>query len=613
MKEIILFEEKLMTPSTQVQKEAYKMLVESKELKAAIYEKYAPIIKHAVNKNSAKSLYDCLKSLIDQLFIPKPNEDWDILDLSKMKGDKLTSLSDEFFEFPLIQNIWQLDASNHEINSISKNIEKLKKLKRVVIANNQLKELPENILKLESLEELVLANNQLNSLSEEIAQCTKLEYLNLRYNEFTEIPNVVYKIPSLTGLNLSGNRKVEYASEIIAQLKNLRELDISNCAIKKLPDSFWEKQSLMYLNFANSSIEEIPDAIFNLPQLKSLDLTGAVLSDERKYDLAVKLGDIVKGVNPKKEPFLSMKAKKASVGKSPLDNEAYLFELKMINGTTKEKNEVKKMVKESKELAEKLRARYDFILKQLPKNVTDKRLPIVLGQILSGVELDETESYWKTLDLSGVKETITQLDESFFEDECIAKLETLKLDDHRIQQVSEKIAECKNLKSLSLYGNKLEQLPKGLEHATSLKYLNLHENLLDDLPKELLNLTNIEEINIGGNKKMTTFPAVILEMKQLKKIELAFNEEIKALPTAINKLENLEYLSCYMSGVADIPDELWELKRLRYVDLEESEVENLSNEVKKCTSLERLVLTQTPIPEARKKALENLLSCKVYY
>ncbi|GMQ63830.1 leucine-rich repeat domain-containing protein [Vallitalea maricola] len=112
---------------------------------------------------------------------------------------------------------------------------------------------------------------------------------------------------------------------------------------------------------------------------------------------------------------------------------------------------------------------------------------------------------------------------------------------------------------------------------------------------------------------MTSFPAVILEMKQLKKVELAFNEEIKALPKAINKLENLEYLSCYMSGVTDIPDELWELKRLRYVDLGESEVEYLSDEVKKSTSLERLVLSMTPIPEARKKELEDLLNCKVYY
>ncbi|GMQ63831.1 leucine-rich repeat domain-containing protein [Vallitalea maricola] len=116
----------------------------------------------------------------------------------------------------------------------------------------------------------------------------KLTYLNFRYNEFTEIPNVIYKILSLIGLNLSGNRKVESVSETIAQLKNLRELDISNCAIKKLPDSFWEIKSLMYLNFANSSIEEIPDAIFYLPKLKSLDLTGTTLSDERKYDLAVK-------------------------------------------------------------------------------------------------------------------------------------------------------------------------------------------------------------------------------------------------------------------------------------------------------------------------------------
>lgn len=612
-KEITLFEEKLMTPSIPIQKEAYKMLVDKKELKEAVYEKYVPIIGQAVDKKSAKPIYDCLKSIFDNLYIPEPDKSWDILDLSKMKGEKLKSLSKEFFEFPLLQNIWQLDVSKHEIESIDPSIGNLKKLKRIVITDNHLKELPESILKIGSLEELIVSGNELETLTSELLNASKLEYLNISYNDFSQLPLVVYEMKSLTGISLGGNKKIREISEGISKLINLRELSMQGCAIKKLPDAFWTLESLMYLNFSDSGIEEISDQVFELPKLKSLDLTGCTLSDERKYELAVKLGDVVKGVNLKAEPFLSLKVRKASEGKSTLDKELDLIEQKMINGNKTKRNEIKNNIKSSKELTEKIRERYDFVLRQLSKKITDKRLPSVIEKILISVETNDEGDRWKSMDLSELKETITELDDCFFESEYIKQLESLDLSNHNVTVISEKVGQCSNLKNLCLYGNKLDQLPDGLEYATSLKYLNLHNNSLSELSEQLLQLKKIEEINIGGNKEMKALPKVILKMKQLKILEMALNIGMEELPKEIILLENLEYLSCFMSGITNIPDELWKLKHINYVDLGGTKVVDLSDSVKDCTSLERLVLEETSMNEAREKELEEMLDYKVYY
>lgn len=46
------FEKKLMTPSKEVQMEARKMLMGSKELKDVLLEKYEPVLKPLIEKNN---------------------------------------------------------------------------------------------------------------------------------------------------------------------------------------------------------------------------------------------------------------------------------------------------------------------------------------------------------------------------------------------------------------------------------------------------------------------------------------------------------------------------------------------------------------------------------
>ena len=117
--------------------------------------------------------------------------------------------------------------SNNKIVDIADEIGHLKALKKLSLRTNKIDQLPASIGDLESLEILKIGYNLLIELPDEISNLNKLTQLYAEYNQLEFLPNEIGVL-------------------------NLTDLFINQNNIKKLPNSFYDLNTLIRLNISNA-------------------------------------------------------------------------------------------------------------------------------------------------------------------------------------------------------------------------------------------------------------------------------------------------------------------------------------------------------------------------
>lgn len=106
-------------------------------------------------------------------------------------------------------------------------------------------------------------------------------------------------------------------------------------------------------------------------------------------------------------------------------------------------------------------------------------------------------------------------------------IETLLLNHNNLSIVPASIGEFANLRVLDLSNNSLEQLPEVITQQCHLTTLIAKNNLLSNksLPKTLLSshAGGLKELNLSGNR-FTHFPEQVTELKSLKYLYLGGNQ-----------------------------------------------------------------------------------------
>ena len=164
--------------------------------------------------------------------------------------------------------------SNNSFLELPVGILNLKKLKVLDLSKNILKELPDEITLLNNLEELNLNNSQLKKLPD-LSKLEKIKTFHLSGDSLLSdsllLELLKMNIPQIEKLFISQWGKQEIYNEKtynydlvirndlntlpdeIGNFVNLKEIDISSCGIKKLPDSFYKLKKLEYINLQNNS------------------------------------------------------------------------------------------------------------------------------------------------------------------------------------------------------------------------------------------------------------------------------------------------------------------------------------------------------------------------
>ena len=114
-------------------------------------------------------------------------------------------------------------------------------------------------------------------MPEAIAQLSNLRELDLSDNQLTTLPEAIAQLSNLRELDLSDNQ-LTTLPEAIAQLSNLRELDLSDNQLTTLPEAIAQLSNLRELYLRNNQLTTLPEAIAQLSNLSGLHLRNNQLT-----------------------------------------------------------------------------------------------------------------------------------------------------------------------------------------------------------------------------------------------------------------------------------------------------------------------------------------------
>ncbi|XP_055601658.1 leucine-rich repeat-containing protein 58-like [Uranotaenia lowii] len=171
-------------------------------------------------------------------------------------------------------------------------------------------------------------------------------------------------------------------------------------------------------------------------------------------------------------------------------------------------------------------------------------------------------------------------------------VETVLLNHNNLSTVPTSIVEFINLRVLDLSNNNLYSIPDAITQQCQLTTLIVKNNRLDNgsLPKSLRSAqgSGLRELNLSGNR-FTHFPEQITELKTLKYLYLGGNQ-ITNVSKDIWKLVNLQLLSLGGNLIAEIPDTVGLLNNLHALVLCDNQIEVLPSSIARLIHLKSLLL-----------------------
>lgn len=120
-------------------------------------------------------------------------------------------------------------------------------VRHVIVQGWGLESIPKEIFRIKDLETLGLEFNCLKEIPDDISNLFSLKILFLSYNNFKDFPKAITKLPILTTLSLNNNY-ISTLPEYINQLKSLKTLYIRKNKITRIPTYLNEKLRIIYQN-----------------------------------------------------------------------------------------------------------------------------------------------------------------------------------------------------------------------------------------------------------------------------------------------------------------------------------------------------------------------------
>ena len=161
-----------------------------------------------------------------------------------------------------------------------------------------------------------------------------------------------------------------------------------------------------------------------------------------------------------------------------------------------------------------------------------------------------------------------------FVQSCSA-LHELRLSNMAMKKVPQNVRYLTSLRRLDLSCNRFMDLDDaGLDRIIELDTLKLQNNRIEQLPWYFPRLCNLKHLNISNNK-FVQLPSVICQLSALVSLDISFNM-ITELPEDIGHLTQLEKLIFVGNNISKIPEQCRQLVKLKLVDCRRNNLSDLS-------------------------------------
>jgi internalin A len=176
----------------------------------------------------------------------------------------------------------ELDLSGQGLTELPAEIGRLTQLETLILGKwEREKEGPQGSKGFERVgNEFVplISGNQLKSLPNELANLTNLRQLNISGNPIEGFPDVVTRLSGLEQLILI-RVNLKALPDTIAQLTNLTQLDLSRNQLTQIPETIAQLTNLTQLGLWSNQLTQIPETIAQLTNLTQLDLSDSQLTE----------------------------------------------------------------------------------------------------------------------------------------------------------------------------------------------------------------------------------------------------------------------------------------------------------------------------------------------
>lgn len=335
------------------------------------------------------------------------------------------------------------------------NILQFKNLKLVDFRDNQLKKIrSKDWPEADSLEKIILCDNEIRKIRFKKSQSVR--NLDLANNDLKRIPASIRKLKSLAFLDISKN-EIRRIPCFIKRMDSLQELTMNYNQLKKLSKRDIRKlKHLKSIHIGANGLTSIPENIGEIEELETLNLGKNFLSDlPASFAKLDKLQHLIFYQNNFKQ----------------IPEEVF-----QLNSLTE----------------------IDFYHNQI------EHIPEALGSMKNLKQI--FLSYNK---IEKIPDTIYQLD----------SLKALYIHHNEIIFISTKIIELQNLLYLDLGYNKIFEIPD-LSAMTKLTEIDLQENLLTEFPYELAEIDSLRKIYLMGNSFVMTDE----ELQQMQEVAKELGE-----------------------------------------------------------------------------------------
>jgi Leucine-rich repeat (LRR) protein len=157
--------------------------------------------------------------------------------------------------------------------------------------------------------------------------------------------------------------------------------------------------------------------------------------------------------------------------------------------------------------------------------------------------------------------------------------------------------------ALALEGKKIKKISKSITIFKFLEMLDLSNNQLTLLPNEIVNLGSLKELILDGNR-MTSIPL----LPTLNRLYVSMNK-LRSIPDTVWKLQNLQYLDFSDNRISNVPEEIDRLTNLKDLNLAGNQLKMLPSSIGSLMHLECLILDNNKL-ESLPETINQLKSLK---
>jgi adenylate cyclase len=315
-----------------------------------------------------------------------------------------------------------------------------------------------------------------------IQACTTLRELRLSNMAMKKVPHSVRYCQPLYRLDLTSNRIGDLSEAGLDRLPGLSHLKLQNNRMAKLPDYFQSMRSLTVLNISNNKFAHLPRVVCKITGLLDLDISfNAIRELPRELGRLINLQRLIIVGNV----ISSFPEECAALGQlAVLDcRRNAIADLSLVSVLPN--------------LTE-LRADYNAV------HALELRLGPKLG-MLEATRNDITQLTLSpdtsgpfaltTMDLSHAK--LSTLDENALSQ--LTSLTSLKLDHNSFRAIPDTFGNLTKLTHFSCSNNQLDALPSTIGQLQKLETLDVNSNSITELPASLWNCASLIVLNATSN------------------------------------------------------------------------------------------------------------------